>query len=151
METRSKKAHTKGASRVSWLNLHMVIRDVNIRKMIYAYLTPYDRLVVECAHTSKWRSSIAFTQGLALSFAEYCAQHGYLSLLQWAVANGVHMNSRVSCYAAYSGHLEMLQWLIAKGCPLNSSACYYARKNNRVEVLTWLRYNVCVCRGMYHL
>lgn len=150
METRSKKARTR---RVSWLNLHTVILDINVRKMIYAYLTPQDRLVVECAHNSKKSSFAIFTPGLAIPYhnlAEYCAQHGYFSLLQWTLANGFPMTARVSCFAAYGGHLEVLRWLRDNGCPLNSSACYYAEKHNHVEVLAWLQENGCVCGNRYH-
>jgi hypothetical protein len=153
METCSKKARPR-PRRVSWLNLHTVIPDINVRKMIYAYLTRYDKMVVECAHNSKMRPRFAhFTTGFAFplqSFSEHCAKRGYLSLLQWGLANGCRLNSRVSCFAACGGQLEVLQWLRYIGCHMDRSACYYAEKRNHAEVSTWLYYNGCVCGGIYH-
>lgn len=151
METRSKKARTR---RVSWLNLHTVIPDINVRKMIYAYLTPYDKMVVECAHNSNMRPRFAyFTTGFGFplqSFPEHCAQNGYLSLLKWAFVYGCRVNSRVSFFAARGGQLEVLQWLRDIGCRVDTSACYNAKKHNHVEVSTWLYDNGCVCGGLFH-
>jgi hypothetical protein len=75
-------------------------------------------------------------------FCEKAARVGYLSLLQWARANGCPWNGWTCAGAAEGGHLEILKWARANGCPWDEMTCSGAAKSGHLEVLQWVRANV---------
>jgi len=50
-------------------------------------------------------------------YAAHVAAQGWLSLLQWARANGCPWDKWTCARAAWGGHLEVVQWAYANGCP----------------------------------
>ena len=89
-------------ARVSYLNLHTLIPQRDVRKLIYAKLTRHEFFTVCVAHGR----SLSFP----VKFADHCAENGYLELLQWAIEKKCVHNSRIYYYAARNGHLKLLQW-----------------------------------------
>jgi hypothetical protein len=98
------------------------------------YLNKCDRLVVWWAHGS--------TVTPSSSLEDYCAEHGYVELLQYfPVPRTSEM--RMSLIAATRGHLNVLQWLLAKNNDSSAnfagSCVYLAAKSGAQDVVAWLR------------
>ncbi len=153
--------------RVSWLNLHVWIPQRDVRKLIYAKLTYYDMYVVQHAHLS----TVTQMKHNPNAFTTYCAEHGYLTLLKWAIATGfklrkgwdgatavrsghlpvlrwLHEQSYTfdgyTCYAAaHYGHLEILKWAKGIGCHLGPSVCSEAALIGRLDIIQWARLKGC--------
>jgi hypothetical protein len=76
-------------------------------------------------------------------FCEKAARVGYLSLIQWARANGCPWDEWTCAGAAEGGHLEVLKWARANSCPWDEMTCSGAAKGGHLEVLQWVRANGC--------
>ena len=100
-----KKPEDTRQRRITWLGLGEqwgVVRDV--RMMIYALLTPMERVMVERAHgvNAAFERHKDFLCTLA-------ARRGYLEVLKWARANGCPWSEDICTLAAREGHLVVLQ------------------------------------------
>jgi hypothetical protein len=73
----------------------------------------------------------------------YAAEGGHLEVLKWARTNGCLWNENTCAYAAKGGHLRVLQWARANGCPWNADTCAFAAEGGHLEVLQWARANRC--------
>jgi len=71
------------------------------------------------------------------------ASRGWLSVLQWARANGCPWDEMTCASAAEGGHLDVLQWARANGCPWDVMTCANAAGGGHLEVLQWARTNGC--------
>jgi len=71
------------------------------------------------------------------------AKNGHLEVLQWARANECPWDETTCTLAAVGGHLEVLKWARANGCPWNTLTCAGAAKEGHLEVLKWARANGC--------
>jgi len=122
---------------VSWLNLHQWIPQRDIRKMIYKLLDWNDRRIVEYAHTNKL-SLLNNIHQLD------CAQHGYLSMLQWMYCD-LHfpINEAVYIFAAQYGHLNVIKWARSIKCPWDQWTTLFAARYGHLELLDWLYENGC--------
>jgi hypothetical protein len=120
--------------RVTWLNLHHLIPQRDIRKLIYARLNNYDREVIECAHFRKKRPTIT------RSFVYYCAKSGYLGLLIWLRRLKCDPWSKVFFKAAKQGHLHIIQWGHSFGYNANvqSDICSIAATEGHLQLLRWV-------------
>jgi hypothetical protein len=73
------------------------------------------------------------------SFSRRVATRGWLSVLQWAHANGCRLNEATCSGAAQAGHLEVLQWARGVGCPWDSADCATrARLGRHWPLLQWV-------------
>jgi len=100
------------ARRVSWLNLHEVIPQRDVRRLIYKKLTNHERLVVELAHGVATRKP-------SMNLVHYAALNGFLSLLQWAHSEGVSWNELTCSFAAHNNHFKVVRWAVDHGCPVS--------------------------------
>ena len=120
--------------RVSYLNLHTLIPQRDVRKLIYAKLTRHEFFTVCVAHG---RSS-----SFPVEFADHCAENGYLELLQWAIEKKCVHNSRIYYYAARNGHLKLLQWFWEESSNIkrrDRNACTGAAQGGHLEILQWVK------------
>ena len=74
---------------------------------------------------------------------KYAAENGYLTVLQWAKANGCPWDRWTCASAARNGHLAVLQWARANDCPWDELTCVFAAENGHLEALQWARANDC--------
>jgi hypothetical protein len=138
---------------VSWLNLHLWVQQRDIRKKIYRLLNSIDWQIVQFAHTGKmdmdWNG-----------FAVYCAEYGYVTLLEWAKPSIPHLVDLPNIAAsrgqililkwlwdqkydfttltsANAANLEILQFLKKHGCPWSNLTPLVAAMKGRLDVLQW--------------
>ena len=77
------------------------------------------------------------------SICFYSAQHGFLSLLQYAIRHGYNYNEQVCSVAAQSGHLDCLMELYRNGCPWNEWTCIRAAEKGHFDCLHFAIENGC--------
>ena len=86
------------------LNLSRHVSERNVRKRIFSHLHSYDIELVMCAHNTK--RGFAFNSDFSL----FCAEHGYISLMQWALGYQCPWDYDAAVVAARNGHIEFLKW-----------------------------------------
>jgi hypothetical protein len=140
------------------LNLHLLIPQKDVRKLIWRLLDPIDREMIKCAHNRNRRPYISMTKcaekgyinllklGITYGYSSHsicdiAARGGHLEVFKWALENGCHRNQWTCAEAALGGHLELLQWARANGCPWNYSVCENAAQGGHLNVLKWARAN----------
>jgi len=71
------------------------------------------------------------------SFTSRIAEHGWLSLLQWARQNKCLLHEGVCSAAAKIGRLDILQWARENGCSWSATTCENAAEEGHIEILEW--------------
>lgn len=119
--------------RVCWYNLPLS-RDE--RGIIFSKLEFYDFLLARIAHNSTYHPTFGW------DFSYYCAQNGYLKLLQWS---NVALDNHTSIYAATKGHLHIIKWARSLDPPIpwNVDMCWHALYYEQYEILRW-----CIDNGI---
>jgi hypothetical protein len=119
-------------SRVSWLNLHLRIPQKDIRKLVYALLSPEDREMVACAHNTRR------VPDLTEDFLYHSARHGYVELLDWACSNECQVSEAVFEVAAEEGRWKVLQWGLENDCVFEEAVCMsVALDGGHLDLLKW--------------
>ena len=77
----------------------------------------------------------------------YCAEKGYIKILQWALHKNMKFSVNVCSEAARGGHLKILKWLRSNRCPWYKDVCSNAAEGGHIEILQWLRSNGCPWNG----
>ena len=137
------------ATTVTWLNLHRWFYK-DLRKLIYAKLTPHEFYVVRHAHNSKYEHRNYVID-------EYAALNGYLELLKWSISIGNYPDSDTSEQAARGGHIHVLQWMLDNAdtlyqCMIRSltviplSVGIFAARGGHLKTLEWLQDNNLFCQ-----
>ena len=89
-------------SHTTYLNLHIYCVPRDVRKLIYARLSPTEKEVIRCAHNSKRIPVLPHT------FVYEVTKNGYIELLKWAnvpTTRPHQWNAGVCCAAAEGGQL----------------------------------------------
>ena len=107
--SRTKRPKMEEEKTVTWLNLHHFLTK-DTRGLIYKYLTKDDMKLVEVAHNSTKKVDFSY------NFMNYCAIHGYLDLIKWAIeVHGARNWDRHTLrHAAKNGYLDVLKYLIIR-------------------------------------
>lgn len=103
------------------------------RRLIIKRLGPYDYAILLMACGMKLEEAI-FT----MDFACFCAEKGYLVLLQWAAENGTCLGPELYAAAASQGKIHILEWLVARGVKKNACGMFGAACSNQESVLDWM-------------
>jgi hypothetical protein len=125
--------------------------DVELVGLILCFV---DRLALPASRAvcRRWqRATVPLSPLMSAShgphlFSLQLAGWGWLSVLQWAQANGCPWHPDACGEAAQEGHLDVLDWMLAKGYldPADSSmVCCQAAQGGRMAVLEWLRDRGC--------
>ncbi len=148
-----------------WFNFCLYIPQRDVRKLIYAKLTVYERHIAEIAH---FGSSRVYRVN---ELADYAACKGYIGLLKWSKINGYYICRETCHYAircghlnivqwiyklhvlpywvwdaemtricALNGHLHILKWLVNElKCPVNERSMSSAASEGHLKIIQWLR------------
>jgi hypothetical protein len=77
------------------------------------------------------------------TIAEYLAEKGYLTCLQYVHEHGARWDVNTCLDAAKNGHLTCLQYAHENSCAWNESTCYYSALNGQVECLKYAHEHGC--------
>jgi hypothetical protein len=150
------------------LNLGDWIPQKDVRKLIWTYLNPIDKLMVWSAHGVH-----TYLKHDVYWFRRQLVRYGYLELLlwntdgennivarlvyrekpkhlhmiKWIVENDFeHFDSIfISKYAAKRGYLNILKYIHSLGAPLNKDVHLQGTKGGHIEIVIWLKeteYNI---------
>jgi len=141
MEQGPKRAQPNGGSRARVpLDMDRFIPQRDVRKLIWAHLTPHDREVVRRAHnTTRERAP------LGPEFMEHCAARGYLALMEWALLLTSTREESACFAAALHGQLDALRWLRTRDFPWSTNTPCAAASRGHIHVLAWLLQQKCPC------
>lgn len=123
-------------SRVSWLNLHKWIPQRDVRKKIYALLSPLDRNMIRFAHNSKRGGGVNMCKNMCEA-----AENGYCEVIEWLLTadkSSRCFDETVCAAAAKGGQLETLKYLRSLGFELDDSVPCNAAKEGHLHVLKWI-------------
>jgi len=136
---------------MSWLNLKSLLPVKDLRKLLFAKLEPWDKLMVKLAHcpttlpAPNQDTEVVSRVFATLEFQHWCVAHGYIALLEYIkphVVRCVPVDSKdvnLSCTAAESGHVHVLHWLGVNGCFMGRVLYSCAARGGHVHVLQWLK------------
>ena len=115
------------------LNLSRHVSERNVRKKIFSHLHSYDIELVMCAHNTK--RGFAFNPDFSL----FCAEHGYISLMQWALQYQCPWDYDAAVVAAQNGHIEFLKWAtLNTHMSRSSDAITEFVKRDDLDSMEWL-------------
>lgn len=147
---------------VSLLGLEDWVPIRDVRKLIWTYLNPIDKLMVWSAHgvhTYLEREVYWFRiQLVRYGYLElllwstdgeksvvtkliYRGKPKYLHMIKWIAENDFeHFDSiTISKYAAKRGHLDILKYIHSLGLPLIEDVYVQGVKGGHVEIFTWVK------------
>ncbi|ALX27660.1 hypothetical protein GMAR_ORF286 [Golden Marseillevirus] len=76
------------------------------------------------------------------------AEHGHLSLLEWAEKrNFLSLYRSIMCSAAFGGHVNIMQWLLERGLQLTDEVFLCAVWKGQIHALEWLKAKNCPTYG----
>lgn len=123
---------------VSWLNLHLYIKQRDVRKLIYSLLDECDRLMVEKAHLKN-------THLPQIKIARMFAYRGYTNLLEHFSGN-IMISYMTIVDAVSGGHLETFKWLKMRWTPnvvIFKQLCADATKHDQFHVFKYI-FKYCI-------
>ena len=124
---------------VSLLGLHRYIPIKDVKRLIFAYLTPLDVRIALLAHNRSQEARVNQDRRLC---GEIAAE-GHVELLEWARLRGCRWGEWTCRQAAEGGHLPLLRWLREQCCPWDMWTICGAARAGRREVVQWACDNGC--------
>jgi hypothetical protein len=122
---------------LSPLHLHLHLPDKNVQRLIWRYLSKYDKWLVWYAHGVKRHLLLNF-----LDVEEWCFRHQNTVLFQWLVENepdwfkltSYTIDSAMLCKSLY-----MIHWLWKIKCPIDwHGVVEYASQTYWLNLLKWV-------------